>query len=138
MSLTMSFHTLKHFTLTIGVLELETPQGHTNHLFCNIILKVYIITLILFEISINISPFFCFQAVLDTTQHSISYTLSRNQAIIVEYMPDEDTDMFQVLIFCFEVCKVSENRKKAKLYMRYYLIARLGIRNKINFKLICD
>ncbi|XP_046401811.1 protein pellino isoform X3 [Ischnura elegans] len=36
------------------------------------------------------------QAILDTTQHSISYTLSRNQAIIVEYMPDEDTDMFQI------------------------------------------
>ncbi|XP_071447622.1 protein pellino isoform X2 [Hetaerina americana] len=36
------------------------------------------------------------QAILDTTQHSISYTLSRNQAIIVEYMPDEHTDMFQI------------------------------------------
>ncbi|XP_024085374.1 protein pellino isoform X1 [Cimex lectularius] len=36
------------------------------------------------------------QAILDTTQHSISYTLSRNQAIIVEYMPDDDTDMFQI------------------------------------------
>ncbi|CAA9999322.1 unnamed protein product [Nesidiocoris tenuis] len=36
------------------------------------------------------------QAILDSTQHSISYTLSRNQAIIVEYMPDEDTDMFQI------------------------------------------
>lgn len=38
----------------------------------------------------------CFQAILDTEQHSISYTLSRTQAVIVEYMPDEDTDMFQV------------------------------------------
>ncbi|KAG8235254.1 hypothetical protein J437_LFUL014254 [Ladona fulva] len=38
----------------------------------------------------------CLQAILDTTQHSISYTLSRNQAMIVEYMPDEDTDMFQI------------------------------------------
>lgn len=35
-------------------------------------------------------------AILDTTQHSISYTLSRNQAIIVEYKEDVDTDMFQV------------------------------------------
>jgi len=43
---------------------------------------------------------FCFQAILDTEQHSISYTLSRNQAVIVEYMPDEEKDMFQVrLIF---------------------------------------
>lgn len=36
------------------------------------------------------------QAILDTTQHSISYTLSRNQAVIVEYKEDTDTDMFQV------------------------------------------
>lgn len=36
------------------------------------------------------------QAILDTTQHSISYTLSRNQAVIVEYKEDVDTDMFQV------------------------------------------
>ncbi|KAJ9592074.1 hypothetical protein L9F63_001383, partial [Diploptera punctata] len=36
------------------------------------------------------------QAILDSKQHSISYTLSRNQAVIVEYMPDEDTDMFQI------------------------------------------
>ncbi|PNF25734.1 E3 ubiquitin-protein ligase pellino-like protein 1, partial [Cryptotermes secundus] len=35
-------------------------------------------------------------AILDTEQHSISYTLSRNQAVIVEYMPDEETDMFQI------------------------------------------
>ena len=40
----------------------------------------------------------CFQAILDTEQHSISYTLSRTQAVIVEYMPDEDTDMFQVRV----------------------------------------
>lgn len=36
------------------------------------------------------------KAILDTTQHSISYTLSRNQAVIVEYKEDSDTDMFQV------------------------------------------
>lgn len=36
------------------------------------------------------------EAILDSQQHSISYTLSRNQAIIVEYMPDEETDMFQI------------------------------------------
>ncbi|XP_046997397.1 protein pellino isoform X1 [Schistocerca americana] len=36
------------------------------------------------------------KAILDTKQHSISYTLSRNQAVIVEYMPDEETDMFQI------------------------------------------
>nr|XP_023018943.1 protein pellino isoform X1 [Leptinotarsa decemlineata] len=35
-------------------------------------------------------------AILDANQHSISYTLSRNQAVIVEYTNDEDTDMFQI------------------------------------------
>ncbi|KAM6961400.1 E3 ubiquitin-protein ligase pellino homolog 2 [Aplochiton taeniatus] len=29
-------------------------------------------------------------------QHSISYTLSRNQTVVVEYCHDEDTDMFQI------------------------------------------
>ena len=37
----------------------------------------------------------CSQAILNTKQHSISYTLSRTQAVIVEYTEDEDTDMFQ-------------------------------------------
>ncbi|XP_076315093.1 protein pellino-like [Tachypleus tridentatus] len=36
------------------------------------------------------------KAILDSTQHSISYTLSRSQAVIVEYMLDEETDMFQI------------------------------------------
>lgn len=36
------------------------------------------------------------QAILDARQHSISYTLSRNHAVIVEYTPDDDTDMFQI------------------------------------------
>nr|CAI5860971.1 unnamed protein product [Callosobruchus analis] len=36
------------------------------------------------------------QAILDANQHSISYTLSRNHAVIVEYTSDEDTDMFQI------------------------------------------
>lgn len=36
------------------------------------------------------------QAVQDSHQHSVTYTLSRNQAVIVEYKHDGDTDMFQV------------------------------------------
>lgn len=36
------------------------------------------------------------QAILDRLQHSISYTLNRNQTVIVEYKSDTDTDMFQV------------------------------------------
>ncbi|CAH1790722.1 unnamed protein product, partial [Owenia fusiformis] len=34
--------------------------------------------------------------VQDSEQHSVSYTLSRNQAIVVEYTHDDDTDMFQI------------------------------------------
>jgi pellino protein len=36
------------------------------------------------------------QAVLDAKQHSISYTLNRNQAVIVEYQEDPTSDMFQI------------------------------------------
>lgn len=41
------------------------------------------------------------KAILDANQHSISYTLSRNQAVIVEYKEDADTDMFQVNILLY-------------------------------------
>ncbi len=44
------------------------------------------------------------QAVLDTQQYSASYTLSDNSAIVVEYVADKDSDMFQVIIFKFVVC----------------------------------
>ncbi|XP_027203146.2 E3 ubiquitin-protein ligase pellino [Dermatophagoides pteronyssinus] len=36
------------------------------------------------------------KAIQDKEQHSISFTLSRSQAIIVEYQHDDDTDMFQI------------------------------------------
>ncbi|CAF4799458.1 unnamed protein product [Pieris macdunnoughi] len=36
------------------------------------------------------------KAILDASQHSISYTLSRSHAVIVEYTEDLETDMFQV------------------------------------------
>ncbi|XP_053375046.1 protein pellino-like [Mercenaria mercenaria] len=36
------------------------------------------------------------KAVQDSHQHSVTYTLSRNQAVIVEYKEDPDTDMFQI------------------------------------------
>ena len=41
------------------------------------------------------------QAILNTQQHSISYTLSRNQAVIVEYTHDDNTDLFQVSSFLY-------------------------------------
>lgn len=36
------------------------------------------------------------QALQDPQSHSVTYTLSRHQAVVVEYKQDEDTDMFQV------------------------------------------
>ena len=36
------------------------------------------------------------QAVLNAQQHSISYTLSKNKAVIEEYTHDDCTDLFQV------------------------------------------
>ncbi|KPI92435.1 Protein pellino [Papilio xuthus] len=44
------------------------------------------------------------KAILDASQHSISYTLSRSQAVIVEYTEDPDTDMFQLHISCHVLC----------------------------------
>jgi len=32
----------------------------------------------------------------DKSKHSVSYTLSRTQAVVVEYEKDEHTDMFQI------------------------------------------
>ena len=36
------------------------------------------------------------QAVLNVQQHSISYTLSKNKAVIEEYTHSDHTDLFQV------------------------------------------
>lgn len=37
------------------------------------------------------------QAIKNAPHHSISYTLSRTQSVIVEYTEDENKDMFQVI-----------------------------------------
>jgi len=36
------------------------------------------------------------QLIQNTHQHSVSYTLSRSEAVIVQYDLDADTDMFQI------------------------------------------
>ncbi|XP_078316176.1 protein pellino-like [Crassostrea virginica] len=36
------------------------------------------------------------KALQDSHSHSVTYTLSRHQAVVVEYKQDEDTDMFQI------------------------------------------
>ena len=38
------------------------------------------------------------QAISNKDQHSISYTLSRGQTVVVEYTHDGTTDMFQVRV----------------------------------------
>lgn len=51
-----------------------------------------------FIISVFIYPSFplSHQAISNKDQHSISYTLSRAQTVVVEYTHDSNTDMFQV------------------------------------------
>lgn len=63
------------------------------HLFCWIL--YFVPQDILCSIFCN-DLFVIFQAVNCKGQHSISYTLSRNQTVVVEYSHDNDTDMFQV------------------------------------------
>ena len=36
------------------------------------------------------------QLIQNSNQHSVSFTLNRGQAIIVQYDPDSDVDMFQI------------------------------------------
>lgn len=42
------------------------------------------------------------QAISNKDQHSISYTLSRVQMVVVEYTHDSNTDMFQVACLVFD------------------------------------
>lgn len=54
--------------------------------------------------SVFICPFFLLlslQAISNKDQHSISYTLSRVQMVVVEYTHDSNTDMFQVISLSF-------------------------------------
>lgn len=67
-------------------------------------------------------------AILDSTQHSISYTLSRNQAVIVEYQEDENTDMFQVRL------KLSADLI-SRCNHRYWFCFRSGVRRNLQLTL---
>ena len=50
--------------------------------------------------------------------HSISYTLSRNQTVVVQYAHDEDSDMFQVRIcFTFSFLNTS-NDSNEKIFIK--------------------
>ena len=43
-----------------------------------------------------VTKLFFLQLIQDSRQHSVSYTLSRTQAVIVQYDLDSETDMFQI------------------------------------------
>ena len=48
-------------------------------------------------IKYRMSVFFSdLQLIQNSNQHSVSFTLNRGHAIIVQYDPDEDVDMFQI------------------------------------------
>lgn len=44
-----------------------------------------------------------FQAVQSKYRHAVSYTLSQDEAIVIEYGNDPDTDMYQVTISAAQV-----------------------------------
>ena len=44
----------------------------------------------------SIPHFIFLQLITDHNQHSVSFTLNRSQAIIVQYDHDDDTDMYQI------------------------------------------
>lgn len=85
--------------LKVLKLKVWTMQWYTNYIFR----KWKMCATVLDEQETLPDRCFCcvvlWQAVNCKGQHSISYTLSRNQTVVVEYSHDKDTDMFQVL-FC--------------------------------------
>ena len=52
------------------------------------------------SLSTYIQHLLFFQAVQDAKCPTVSYTLSRTQAVVVEYEQDEQTDMYQVGVTC--------------------------------------
>ncbi len=57
--------------------------------------------------------FFSFQKLTQADIHSISYTLSRNQTVVVQYAHDDDSDMFQVEIFVY--------MRKTRVYICFFV-----------------
>lgn len=49
----------------------------------------------------SIFNYFILKKILKNAAHSVTYTVSRNQTIVVEYSSDENVDMFQVRIAFF-------------------------------------
>lgn len=72
------------------------------------------ITAVRCVLSLNCVVFF--QAVNCKGQHSISYTLSRHQTVVVEYSHDKDTDMFQVNACLITRLDVKEAASKFPMY----------------------
>lgn len=86
--LSMSFpvHCYKCFILTSTGNGEELSKGwHFSVCEVCLLCDIYIYDIVL-------------QALQDPQSHSVTYTLSRHQAVVVEYKQDEDTDMFQVWV----------------------------------------
>lgn len=62
--------------------------------FSSSLLAFFLFTHLLYSVSL--------QAISNKDQHSISYTLSRVQMVVVEYTHDSNTDMFQVACLRFD------------------------------------
>lgn len=70
----------------------------------------------------NLPLLLLLQAVHSSGQHSISFTLSRNQTVVVEYCHDNNTDMFQV----------PPARDHNKPFSEMTSSSRSGVKNNIN------
>ena len=62
------------------------------------------------------------QAVLNVQQHSISYTLSKNKAVIEEYTHSDHTDLFQVIFSLL----ISFSLVLAKIWPRFGPVLSMG------------
>lgn len=116
--------------LKVLKLKVWTIQWYTNYIFR----KWKMCATVLDEQETLPDRRFCcvvlWQAVNCKGQHSISYTLSRNQTVVVEYSHDKDTDMFQVLF-----CKTKNTLK----YLLHCSVSAcwLGVGKSVSPTLIC-
>lgn len=72
------------------------------------------------------------QAISNKDQHSISYTLSRAQTVVVEYTHDSNTDMFQVTSLSFYHRDWSFTTSPYLFHWNNLLISAPGLRSVVH------
>lgn len=101
------------------VYDIRYPVVPINFSLLAIKLHFSVITKFVFHVVITESNWICiccFQAIRDTEQHCASYKVSGTQTVVVEYMRDEETDMFQVRcgpsqnVWCGTIVAVADTR----------------------------